>query len=250
MKIDAIFRFPVKGLSAEALDRVEVVAGEGLPGDRRFALALAGAGFDPAEPEWLPKSKFLMLMRDERLATLQTFYDDADGILEIRRSGKTVKRGNITTPVGRALIEDFFAAFMNGNPPGKPRLVQAPGHMFSDRRSKVVSIINTASVVDLQRIVGGAVDPMRFRANLLLGGAEPWAEFDWLGRDVAIGDVRLRIGKRIQRCPATDVNPDSGARDMNIPMALKRGYGHTDMGVYATIIAGGTMAAGDEINVR
>ena len=65
MKIDAIFRFPVKGLSAEALERVEVVAGEGLPGDRRFALALAGAAFDPAEPEWLPKSTFLMLIVDE-----------------------------------------------------------------------------------------------------------------------------------------------------------------------------------------
>ncbi len=247
MKVSGIFRFPVKGLSAEALDRVELTIGEGLPGDRRFALALAGAGFDPANPEWLPKSKFLMLMRDEKLATLQTSFDDASGVLEIVRGGKTVKRGNITTPVGRALIEDFFSAFMKGNPPGKPRLVQAPGHMFSDRRNKVVSIINAASVTDLARIVGASVDPLRFRGNLLVTGLDAWAEFDWLEREVAIGAVRMRIEKRIQRCPATDVNPESGARDMNIPVALKRGYGHTDMGVYATIIAGGTVAAGDEI---
>ncbi|MBT3361195.1 MAG: MOSC domain-containing protein [Rhodospirillales bacterium] len=249
MKIDKICRYPVKGLSAEELDRVELVPGEGVPGDRRFALALAGAGFDPAEPEWLPKKKFLMLMRDERLASLQTIFDEAEGVLEIRRNAKTVKRGNITTPVGRALIEDFFAAFMKGTPPGKPRLVQAPGHMFSDRREKFVSIINTASVIDLERIVGAPVDPFRFRGNLLVSGLEPWAEFDWVDREVAVGSVRLRIDKRIQRCPATDVNPGTGARDMNIPMALKRGYGHTDMGVFATIIAGGTVAAGDEIIV-
>ncbi|MBL6928262.1 MAG: MOSC domain-containing protein [Rhodospirillales bacterium] len=248
--VSGIYRFPVKGLSAEALDRVELTVGEGLPGDRRFALALAGSKFDAAQPEWLPKSKFLMLMRDERLATLQTHFDDASGILEICRSGKTVKRGNITTPVGRALIEDFFAAFMNGNPPGKPRLVQAPGHMFSDRRSKVVSIINAASVADLERIVGAPVDPLRFRGNLVVAGLEPWAEFDWLEREVAVGSARLRIESRNKRCPATDVNPQSGARDMNIPMALKRGYGHTDLGVYATIIAGGTVAAGDEIELR
>ena len=172
MKIDKICRYPVKGLSAEELDRVELVPGEGVPGDRRFALALAGAGFDPAEPEWLPKKKFLMLMRDERLASLQTIFDEAEGVLEIRRNAKTVKRGNITTPVGRALIEDFFAAFMKGTPPGKPRLVQAPGHMFSDRREKFVSIINTASVIDLERIVGAPVDPFRFRGNLLVSGLE------------------------------------------------------------------------------
>ena len=104
-------------------------------------------------------------------------------------------------------------------------------------------------LIDLERIVGAPVDPFRFRGNLLVSGLEPWAEFDWVDREVAVGSVRLRIDKRIQRCPATDVNPGTGARDMNIPMALKRGYGHTDMGVFATIIAGGTVAAGDEIIV-
>lgn len=247
--LDRIYRYPVKGLSANELPRVELSPGAGLPEDRRFALALAGTPFDPMKPEWLHKKSFLMLMRDEKLAKLQTFYDETQGTLEIRRNGKTVKKGNITTPVGRALMEDFFAAFMKGQPPGKPKLVQAPGHMFSDKRDQVVSIINRASVADLERIVGQPVDPLRFRGNFLLAGLNPWAEFDWLEKEIAIGAVRLHIVKRIQRCPATDVNPETGIRDMQIPMALKRGYGHTDMGVYATVIAGGMVAAGDEIVV-
>ncbi len=56
-----ICRYPVKGLNAERLARVALSPGEGLPHDRRFALAHGSTVFDP-------KTHFLMLMRDEKLA--------------------------------------------------------------------------------------------------------------------------------------------------------------------------------------
>jgi uncharacterized protein len=70
-----ICRYPVKGLSAEDLERVMLTAGQCLPHDRRFALAHAATHFDPTRPEWLPKTSFLMLMRDEQLAQLRTRFD-------------------------------------------------------------------------------------------------------------------------------------------------------------------------------
>ena len=54
----AIYRYPVKGLSAEEMDRVALVPGECLPHDRRFAVALGSTRFDPQHPEWLPKNPF------------------------------------------------------------------------------------------------------------------------------------------------------------------------------------------------
>jgi uncharacterized protein YcbX len=60
--------YPVKGLSAEKLDRVTLTRGECLPLDHRFAIALGSTAFDPARPEWLSKTHFIMLMRDEKLA--------------------------------------------------------------------------------------------------------------------------------------------------------------------------------------
>ncbi|MCG8507668.1 MAG: MOSC domain-containing protein [Rhodospirillales bacterium] len=247
--IESIRVYPVKGLSGQTADRVPLSPGEPLPNDRRFALALAGAAFDPLKPEWLPKGNFLMLQRNEKLARLDTAFDPETGILEIRRSGKIVKRADITKPIGRALIEDFFAAFMGAEARGKPRLVEAPGHMFSDTRPKVLSLINLASVGDLERVAGGALDPVRFRGNLHMGGLDAWAEFDWLDRELAIGDVRLRVIERIQRCAATDVNPRTAERDRNIPKALMSGYGHPDLGVYAQVETGGEIAAGDEIRL-
>ncbi len=102
---------------------------------------------------------------------------------------------------------------------------------------------------DLERVTGAAVDPLRFRANVYFEGAPAWAEFDWLGREIAIGAARLRVTARIDRCAATHVNPETAARDMNVVKALQRGFGHIDMGVYAEVISGGEIATGDGITI-
>ncbi|MBE0530017.1 MAG: MOSC domain-containing protein [Rhodospirillales bacterium] len=242
-------RYPVKGLSAESLHTVTLIPGEGLPEDRRFALAHAGTRFDAANPEWLPKRSFLMLMKNERLALLESRYDAATTTLEIWRGGKRVALGALATPVGRAVIEDFFAAFMRAEALGKPKLVEAPSHMFSDAREKVVSLINLATVADLERVIGRPVDPLRFRGNVYLEGLPAWAEFDWVGRDIVIGEAKLRIVRRIPRCAATDVDPSSGARDMNIPRTLMTAFGHVDLGLYAEVTAGGTITIGDGVHL-
>ena len=56
----------------------------------------------------------------------------------------------------------------------------------------------------------------------------------------------LRIEERITRCTATQVNPDSGKADADTLSALEAAFGHQDFGVYATVIAGGMVATGDE----
>lgn len=53
--------------------------------------------------------------------------------------------------------------------------------------------------------------------------------------------------KRIQRCAATEVDPDAGVRDLTIPRSLLQNLGHGDFGVYAEVAAGGEIAPGDAI---
>ena len=244
-----IYRYPVKGLSAQILPDVNLTAGEGLPDDRRFAITHGAASFDASAPEWRPKKDFLNLVRNERLAALETDYDSATGILTIRRNGRQVARGQITNPTGRLLINQFFAAYMKGEVPGTPSLVEAPGIMFSDTREKYVSILNTASVADIERVVNAPVNPLRFRANLLLDGLEPWAEAKWAGRSVAIGDAVLQVVKQIGRCAAAEVNPITALRDINIPLSLERGFSHHNCGVYARVVKGGRVATGDPVHL-
>ncbi|HJP53261.1 MAG: MOSC domain-containing protein [Rhodospirillales bacterium] len=249
--VERIFRYPVKGLSAEPLSSVHLSAALGIEHDRGFAIALPSTRFDADKPEWLPKTSFLMLMRNERLAKLETRFDAAEGRLTVFRGGKQVATGRIATPVGRAVIEDFFAAYMKKESHGKPRLIEAPPkHMFTDHREPVISLINLASVKDLERVAGGDVDPLRFRANLYLQGGEPWAEFGWLGKEIAIGRMRAKVTERIDRCAAVNVNPATGERDMNLLKDLQKGFGHVDMGIYAEITATGAISAGDVLKVK
>ncbi len=249
--IEAIYRYPVKSLSPEAVTRTTLRPGEGLPLDRAFALAHGSTAFDPAQPRHLSKQKFLNLMQNEKLATLTTRFDEASRELTVVRDGRQVARGQVDQPVGRRLIEQFFAAYMAGEVRGSPRLVQAPGHSFSDVPINCLSLINLASVRDLERIAGAAIDPLRFRGNIYIDADTPWVEFDWCGREITVsgaeGPVRLQGLDRIERCAAIDVDPATGARDLHLPKALQRGYGHVDMGIYVKAVTGGTVAVGDGI---
>jgi uncharacterized protein len=248
--LSRILRYPVKGLSAEDLESISLQPEQGIAFDRRFALALASTQIDEDHPKWLPKTSFLTLLRDERLAALDTSFDDASGTLTILRNERKIASGCLFDTIGRAMIEDFFSAYMKGKPPGKPRLVEAhQGHMFSDHEKRVLSVVNLASVKDLERVVGDVVDPLRFRANLYLEGLAPWEEFSWVDQTISIGSVRFKITSRIDRCGATNVDPKTGARDMNIPKALRQGFSHIDMGVYAAIENEGKLSCGDGIEI-
>ena len=246
-QITGIYRYPVKGLSPEPLARAVLAPGQTLLADRRYAIENGPSGFDPTEPKWLPKPNFLMLQRDEWLAPLQTHFDDANHVLTIRQNGAVAAQGDLETPEGRAAIEQFFASRYSDEIKGPPKILTSPGHSFSDVARKVVSIINLASLRAIENMVGQPVHPLRFRANLYVEGWPAWHEFELVDRTLAIGDIRLKVVKRITRCAAVNVDPDTGARDLTIPQALMRRLGHNECGIYAEVIAGGTIGAGDTI---
>lgn len=246
-QIASLYRYPVKGLSPEPLPRVMLGVGQTLPADRRYAIENGPSGFDPADPKWLPKSQFLMLMRNERLAGLRTHFEDRDNLLTIREGGEIAVRGDLETAEGRTAIERFFTTNFASDLKGPPKILSGGGHSFSDVARKVVSIINLGSVAAIEGVVGRPVHHLRFRANLYVSGWPAWHEFELLDRTLAIGDVRLRVVKRIVRCAAVNVDPESAARDLDIPPTLMRRFGHGDCGVYAEVIAGGAMSIGDAI---
>jgi uncharacterized protein len=245
--VQAIYRYPVKGLSPESLLRAELLPGQTLRADRLYAIENGPSGFDPAAPAYFPKQKFLMLMRNERLAALDTHFADASHTLTIRQNGKVAAQGDLRTAEGRTAVESFFAAYSADELRGPPRILQANGHSFSDVAAKVVSIINLASVAQVENAVGAPVDPLRFRGNLYVQGWPAWREFDLLGQTLAIGNARLKVVKRIVRCAATNVEPRTGIRDMEIPKTLMQAFGHMDCGVYAEVVSGDTIARGDAI---
>lgn len=248
-----LFRYPVKGLSPEPLERLELVEGQGIAHDRCFALALGTTQFDPARPQPLAKTNFLMLARNEALARLQTQFSPDSARLVVRLAGRIVAEGALNDPKGRVAIEDFFTAFMGKAACGRARVVSAPGHRFTDIGAPVpafmdcVSLINLASLRAVEAAMGRRLDPLRFRANIYIDGPPAWAEFGWLDAQVTVGGVPCRVVRRTRRCPATNVDPMTAQRDADVPKALRDMFGHADLGVYLQLAGSGRVTLNDAV---
>lgn len=249
VRVAALYRYPVKGLSPEPLTAVDLEPGGTVPYDRAYAIENGPSGFDPALPAYFPKIRFLMLMRNAGLARLATRFDPATTTLAIEADGMEVTRGALATPEGRRAIEDFLAARFADELRGPPRVLAAPGHSFSDVAAKVLHLVNLASVRDLERHAGRPVDPLRFRANLYVDGLPAWSEFDLVGRTLVAGELRLEGVKRTERCAATQVDPATGERDIPVPRILMGAYGHTDCGIYLRVASAGRLAVGGRLRV-
>ena len=226
----------------------------GFPLNRQFALALPDTEFDPVHPAPHPKTRFLMLQRDERLVELSTRYDENTGLLSIAHQGARMLEADLGTAAGRDEVEAFFAEFLSDRLLGRrPRLVSAPGFQFTDvsvvsePMMHAVSLINLASLRALESAVNRELHPLRFRANIYFDGVAAWEEHGWLDHPIRIGGAVGRVVLRTTRCAATQVNPDTAERDCNVPKELQQAFGHADLGVYAEIEAGGLVRIGDEV---
>ncbi|SVC61958.1 uncharacterized protein METZ01_LOCUS314812, partial [marine metagenome] len=198
-RIAQIFRYPVKGLSPEPMSKVELKPGGCIPLDRAFALAHGSTEFNPMEPRFLPKTKFLMLAQNERLASLRSRYLEKSQELVIERDGQQVARGRLDQPIGRQMIEQFFAGYLGDEVRGSPKLLRAPRHTFSDMPRHCLSLINISSLRELERVVKAPIDPLRFRANLYFDTGTPWKEFDWCDKEFKIGCATVKGLVRTQR---------------------------------------------------
>ncbi|MFG1394697.1 MOSC domain-containing protein [Xanthobacter agilis] len=249
--VTAIYRHPVKGLSAEPMEQVRLEAGAFFPGDRLYAVENGPSGFDPAAPAYRQKTSFLMLMRDARLAALRSCYEDETSLLTLTLDGVEVVQGDLSTPEGRAEIAAFLTFYMGEEARGPLHVLTAPdGFRFTDSlRSGFISLLNLASVRDLSQHMGADVDPLRFRMNLHLDGWDAGSELTLSGREIEIGGARLAILKRTERCAAVNVNPADASRDLNVVKALARAYGHADCGVYAKVVRAGDVRRGDRVTL-
>jgi len=246
--VSALYRYPVKGLSAEPVERAELETSGFFPGDRLYAIENGPSGFNPIAYRHQPKTKYLMLMRDEALARLRTRYDDATATLTVEGFGEP-QSFRLDTEAGRDGLADLMRRFVPESLRGEPKVLTAPPeHRFTDSATGYVSLINRASVTAVEDYLGTPVDPLRFRGNLLVEGLAPFAELEMVGRVIeAPSGLRLKITKRTVRCAATNVDPVSGLRDCDIPWTLDARLGHRDLGVYAEVIAGGTLVRRDAL---
>jgi uncharacterized protein YcbX len=258
IRVDALYRYPVKGFTPESRDRLVVQADGRVQGDRTLAFAFADVD-SPDDAVW-PKSRGLALMGVPSLARVALTYDDEARRVHLHADGFDVD-ASIDDPAGRLELAEAVTAFLRTTPDA--RLLDQEGILpfafvgdgrtsrFQDRPRGYVSLHGAASVDDVDAAVPAPVDDRRFRSNIVLSGTAPWAELEWSG-NVRIGDVVFAIEKPIERCAAITANPDTGERDARLLRVLTSQFGQATptLGILLLPVdGGGTIRVGDEVAV-
>lgn len=213
-----------------------------------YAVEIGPSGFDPAKPTHISKMKFTVLARIAALAQVRTRWQEVTGVMTFRLDGRAGLDVDLDDPSDRVRLEAWLTDALGEAVTGPLRLLDGEGHRFMDDPSGHVSVLNLASVRDLEARIGRPIDPLRFRANVLVEGWPAWTENDWAGREMTLGDARARVVKPIVRCAATHVDPLTGERDIDLVNALFDQYGHRWCGLYLSVLTDGAVAVGDPVD--
>jgi uncharacterized protein YcbX len=213
-------------MAGEPLDRADV-SWHGVAGDRRWAFIR-----DDLQRSGFP---FLTIRARAELCHYRP------RLLVPGRPDRS--RVVVTTPGGAELgvMDPALAAELGDG----TRAIKLDRGLFD---AAPVSLITTRTIAGLEALLGGPLDVRRFRPNLVVeaSGEEPWPEDAWVGRVLRIGELRLHVDRRDERCAVIGVDPDSAERDPRVLRAVAQSR-EGCAGVYGGAVRPGAVAVGDPV---
>ncbi|MDG1580494.1 MOSC domain-containing protein [Pseudomonas sp. GOM6] len=244
MQLSALYRYPLKSARYESLQSAPVDS-LGLQGDRRWMLV------DESSGRFLTQRLLPQMGRIEaryngegglRLSapgydSIEVALPDPDAALR----GVIVWSDSLRVPDAGDAAAAWFSAFL-----GRPcRLVQVPQSRarqvdtgYAEPGEKVgfadgfpLLLIGQGSLDDLSARVGRSLEMLRFRPNLVIAGAEPYAEDRW--KRICIGGIEFKVAKGCSRCIVTTLDPHTGERSADRePLATLKTYREREGQVY------------------
>lgn len=260
MRVAALYRYPVKGFTAEQCEALTIAEGGRVAGDRALAFRFA----DSATPgdAWATKHEHVALVNTPGLVGLKPVFDDRKLRLRITSGSEVLVDAALDDP-GRARIaaavEDYVLKLavnpLSGNPDRLPLRLVGDGvtPRYQDDRAGLVTLHSRESLAALAATAGAAdLGEQRFRSNIAIEGVQAWEEQNWVGRRLRIGQVAFEVVKPKVRCLATHANPLTGERDVEVMRILPSAFAAerpTFAVAMTTVGAGGVIRVGDEVRL-
>ena len=246
--VTQLWRHPIKSHGREAIESVTLSAGQAFPWDRVWAVQHDQSKQDATEG-WMSFQNFLIGARTPSLAGLWAQLDEAERKVSLRHA----KLGEFSFHPDDYLEASQFLAWIAPLVPenrAQPRrLITAGTRGMTDTDYASVSIMNESSHRAVAQKLGRPLEMERWRGNIWLDGLAPWEEFDWIGKEIQIGDAVFEVSERIERCMHPTANPTSGQRDADLLGVLQDGWDHQDFGIYAKVVKGGDVSLEDKVSV-
>ena len=243
-RVTTLLRYPIKSHGRESLKHVALVAGEALPFDRQWGVAHEASKADGRD--WAPCVNFSRVSKALKLMAVTCRYDPDRSVITLSHPDRPDLTFN---PDGDPT--DFIDWVMPLVPQDRAlpqRIIKLAGRGFTDSDFPSVTLCNHASHRAVEQQIGQDLSIHRWRGNIWFEHNEAWTEFDWIGKDIRLGDAVLRVRERTDRCPSVTTNPDTGLRDIDTLKALDH-WGHRDFSVRAEVVNGGEIRIGDRLEV-
>jgi uncharacterized protein YcbX len=258
--VTALYRYPVKGFTAERCVSLTVLQEGRIAGDRALAFRFADSALPPAA--WSRKYGFAVLVNAPGLARLAARLDRTHRRLSIALDGE-VLADEALDDAGRerlaATIERYVLELpenpLSGHPERAPLQLIGDGvtPRYQDSEQGQITLHSRESLAAAARALGEPeLDELRFRSNIAIEGVTAWEEQDWVGKRLRIGDIEFDVVKPKVRCLATHANPRTGERDLPVMQTLVSAFGQAQptFGVgLMTRGTGGEIRVGDELRV-
>jgi len=246
--IAALWRHPIKSLGREPLEDVTLTAGQTFPWDRHWAVTHAQSKFDPSHPAWVSCRNFVIGSMNPCVAGTWATFDPQSATITLRHAELEPLTFKPDVAADQARFINWVNQ-LNLRVPATGIATPTSGRGFTDDSEPTVTLMNTASHTAVEDFHGGPLEKERWRGNIWIDGLSPWEEFNWLDRDIQVGDAIIRPHERTERCMHTAANPHTGERDADTLGLLKAGFGHQDFGVAGVVIKSGRVARGDQVSV-
>ncbi len=242
-RVSALWRYPITAVGRASADRISFEAGKTTPWDRVWGIAHTNAVYEG--DGWQHCRNFIRAAGSPKLMAVSAQLDEDAGTVTLSHPDRPTI--TVNPDQDQNTLIDWVAPLVAEGRPA-PSSVYRTSRGITDSRLQSISVGNLASLRALSDKLGRPVSEHRFRANVWLDGLAPWEEFDWIGKDITIGGATFAVRKPIERCRATEANPDTGERDI-ATLALLQTWGHQDFTVNVECTQSGTVAIGDEISL-
>lgn len=258
-KVVALYRYPVKGFTPESCERLSVLPGGRVAGDRvlnfRFADAPVG------DSAWCRKYHGVVLANTPGLARLKVHFDDHVQRLSIALGDNLIVHEALD-PAGRQRLVDGLTRYvlsleenpLKDQPARLPLKLVGDGvtPRYQDNEAGQVTLHSRESLASAAQALGDArLDEARFRHNIVIDGVTACEEQSWAGRRVRVGSVEFQTVVPKVRCLATHANPKTGMRDLAVMQTLVSAFQQQQptFGVGMLSGSGGEIRVGDTVNV-
>ena len=249
--ISNLFYSPVKSISFSNSNNLIVQKNLGIKNDRIFSFTRNIDKKKSIELENNPKKRNLHYFLTLKNSPFLNKYDFEfkDDQLSLMLENNLI---NSISTKNRDNFDIISQELMN-----REKLIKHPIYLihndkfpfFDTMPDNSISLINLSSVEDFENKISLKIEYERFRGNIYMKGAPPWKEFEWIGKKININNCHFLVTDKIPRCSATNLKPGEVKDDINLPLKLRKVYGHINMGVYLIPLNDGMINIDNEVKL-